>query len=767
MRLIFFMLFVVLSVPAASVLTPDGTAQPWPERAVIVIPARPGETEQFAAQLLQDTLKAVSSRSYPVVGEDYIPEGTSRISVGATRLLREAGFPACDLGEAGYAIGEQDGDWFLYGGRRSGPVTAVLALLTEDLGCRWYAPGEAPVIPQTTEIAVVPRSYVPPLMVRDPFFHLPLHASEWSGLNRTNPYFLGDIPTGFGGRFRYSAPYFVHTLSRLFPVAEFGSTHPEYFSLVDGKRVISDHAQRCLGNPEMVDIAVEKLHQAMLAEPDAAVFSVSQNDFMDGWCECTACDALYRSEGSRSGPMLHFVNQVARKIREIHPDKYLSTLAYHRTFQPPATIRPEENVIIVLCTDSHALLDGQWSPGFLTVGETPKFYPALARWAELGAKIQIWDYLLDYDHYPVPQPNLQVLEENIDAFMRHGVIGIMAQASYTSPGASLEALKSWVLAQKLWNPDWDCEALAAEFVAGYYGVCAPHMLAYLELLEKYREIVKASALPAQKLVLPRAFVDEALPLLEQAEQDAGDDAALRRKIRQELFCVRYLAGYLGMTPETTLEKYLTNLDWLRSVKEELGIIGCSEAGYDIFPDWELAARQAALPLYSAGTLRLPQTTVPVPDPPTVLPDPEASAGIATRQPGRNAEWAVRCNLKNYREEIVPERRYLLRLRYRAVPENIAAGTLAKELFTVGCWWGQPDPEAVCVRVKGVPDAKRYRTEIVALVSFHALHDPSWLFFSPRAEAQLEGVYYDTVELIPVEEYRETVPAGLPEWRFGL
>ena len=44
----------------------------------------------------------------------------------------------------------------------------------------------------------------------------------------------------------------VHTFYPLMPPAEFFNDHPEYYSLIDGKR-IHDHAQLCLSNPDVLE----------------------------------------------------------------------------------------------------------------------------------------------------------------------------------------------------------------------------------------------------------------------------------------------------------------------------------------------------------------------------------------------------------------------------------------------------------------------------------------------------------------------------------
>ncbi len=166
-------------------LKPEGT--PAPEIAlavggktdyVIVIPEKPTTQEQKAAEELALWLGEMAGAEFPVVS-DAEPAIATEISVGRTKRLAAANLAVAkqDLGDEGYVIAVQGKKLFLPGGKRRGPLYAVFALLQEDLGCRWYTPSAYPPftvnrIPRrpTVRVRVVPRSYVPPLQGRNPYY---------------------------------------------------------------------------------------------------------------------------------------------------------------------------------------------------------------------------------------------------------------------------------------------------------------------------------------------------------------------------------------------------------------------------------------------------------------------------------------------------------------------------------------------------------------------------------------------------------------------
>ena len=68
------------------------------------------------------------------------------------------------------------------------------------------------------------------------------------------------------------------------PVEVYYEQHPEYFALVDGKR-LRDRTQLCCTNEDVIQLAIDGIRQRMRSAPDATYFSVSQNDW-GNFCQC-------------------------------------------------------------------------------------------------------------------------------------------------------------------------------------------------------------------------------------------------------------------------------------------------------------------------------------------------------------------------------------------------------------------------------------------------------------------------------------------------
>jgi len=263
----------------------------------------------------------------------------------------------------------------------------------------------------------------------------------------------------------------VHTLHRLLPPEVWFDKHPEYYALRSGVRTTD---QVCLSNPEVLEIVYENLKKEIAANPKAKYWSVSQMDNYN-FCECDKCRKTDSIEGSHSGTMLRFVNELARRI----PDKVISTLAYQYTRSAPSITLPLPNVNIMLCTiecDRSKPIAHDTGPG--------SFYNDLQSWSALTNNILIWDYVINFSHLLVPFPNFSVLAENLKMFRDAGVTMMFEQGLRGCSGGEMNELRTWLLAKLMWNPDQDTDSLINEFVHGYYGeTAAPYILEYISKAE--------------------------------------------------------------------------------------------------------------------------------------------------------------------------------------------------------------------------------------------------------------------------------------------
>jgi len=533
----------------------------------IALSKQASESEQWAAKELQHWLKEISGAELPIQDLSQSFSG-HQIVIGYNELVKaETGANApADLDES-FRYFNSGADILIYGGKMRGTMYGVMAFLENELGCRWYTP-EVSVIPQrkTFSFNWFDHTEKPGIRVRNDFY-FEAFDPIWAARNRMNGTlgFSPDSKKQPGGTENYWA---VHTFYPLMPPEEFFAKHPEYYSLIDGKR-IHERAQLCLTNPDVLKIITERIKKRMCESPEYLIYDVSQNDWYNP-CQCEKCQAIVKKEGSESGLMIWFVNQVAEAVEKEFPDKYIGTLAYQYTRTPPQSIHPRHNVVVRLCS-----IECCFSHDFKTCPENQSFLSDLKKWSALAPHLYIWDYVVNFSHYVMPYPNFKVLQSNIQTFRDNNSIGIMEQAAYQSRGGEFSELRAYLISRLLWNPDCDVENVINDFMYGYYGRSG-------QLIRQYFDVLHSRITPDTHIHLglspedqlfSDSFIHKSVQLFEHAKKVADNDEILHRV---EMASLPIL--YLKCKRMPVLARYDGTYESFCTVVKREGVTYYAEAG---------------------------------------------------------------------------------------------------------------------------------------------------------------------------------------------
>ncbi|HUS13405.1 MAG TPA: DUF4838 domain-containing protein, partial [Chloroflexia bacterium] len=188
-----------------------------------------------------------------------------------TYALAESAWSA--LGMDGLVIRTHGPDVQLAGGQR-GVLYAASVFLEDYLNCRWFA-ADCMRVPTDGSIALpaIDRRYVPPLANRA--LDYPEHRAPAFAMRNRLTSANASLDSAHGGKVDYYP--FVHSFVALVPPAKHFAQHPEYYSLIDGKRT-AENAQLCLTNPDVLSIAKTTVRAWIKEHPEAQIVSVSQND---------------------------------------------------------------------------------------------------------------------------------------------------------------------------------------------------------------------------------------------------------------------------------------------------------------------------------------------------------------------------------------------------------------------------------------------------------------------------------------------------------
>ena len=503
-------------------------------------------SERTAARELQQHFKLVTGAELPIVAESAQPAARA-FMVGRTRALRAA-FPDLPLdssGQDGIVLKTAGDTVFLAGGRPRGTLYAVYTFLEDFVGVRWWT-STASYIPAkpTLRIPRVDRIYSPRLQSRE-VYYLDAFNPAFAARLKNNGHFV-PIPDEFGGHREILG--FVHTFYPLLPPAKYFNAHPEWYSLIGGRRV-GHGAQLCLTNDEMrVELTRNALH-LLRANPGADMISISQNDGGNP-CQCSNCQAVAAREGSQSGPIVEFVNKVATDIEKEFPDVLVETLAYHYSQKAPLRVKPRRNVLIRITsfTASRSQPLGEGS-------QNADFRRDIGAWSAITPRLFVWDYVTNFLNYLAPNPNWRTLGPNVRFLVGSNAVGLFEQGDAKSSGGDLVECRAWVLAHLMWDPSMDEWALIDEFLAGYYGSAAKYVRAYIDDI--------SDALARSRYRLPiyyddcRGFLtlkdlNEITKLFNQAAEAVKDAPVLSARVRRARMSVdhEWLLRYRPLKAES-------------------------------------------------------------------------------------------------------------------------------------------------------------------------------------------------------------------------
>jgi hypothetical protein len=426
--------------------------------ARIEIPEGAGDTERRAAEILRTSVLKMSGVDLPVL-EVKVPDKPGAVVIGfaGVELPPLVASSVPKLREDGFILATSTGNLYIAGGGGKGVIYGVVHLLEKYFGCRKFSPS-AGLFPPGDDLALGclfdTENPVNAVRIVNGDFALDPDYLDWMRLQ---------LHTDL-----YGAGYYVHTFQKLIPWQTYFEAHPEYFALMNGKRIID---QPCLSRPEVFDIAAARLSEEIAAQPGKKIWSVSQNDNFS-YCQCPDCLEVIEEEGSPAGPILRFVNRMAA----LFPDRTISTLAYQYSRPAPRLTRPAPNVEVMLCT-----IELDRSRPIADAPSSASFVRDIEDWSRICGSLYLWDYTVNFSHHVSPFPNLHVLQPNIRFFVGHGVRKHFQQTN-TGPGHESSELKSYILARLLWDPETDVDAWTDDFLEGYYGRAGKSIRRYIDAL---------------------------------------------------------------------------------------------------------------------------------------------------------------------------------------------------------------------------------------------------------------------------------------------
>ncbi|MBP5543133.1 MAG: DUF4838 domain-containing protein [Kiritimatiellae bacterium] len=645
----------------------------------IVIPSDAAPAHRYAAEELRDFTEKTTDVKLPIVS-----------STTGKAVVLEVG-TANGRDPDSFRLHVSGDTLFITGGSPRGVLYGVYEVLERFAGCRWYASWHS-VVPRLNRIEVpsdLDETQTPAFAMREPYWYDVTQNQEFAARLRVNSRSWKSFDEKFGGNpWRFGGGLgSAHTFEQLLPQKDYFDEHPEYFSMIDGKRV-RGRTQLCLTNPDVLRIVTSNVLECIRRDPGAKFYGVSQSD-NHMHCRCPECKAVDDEEGSHAGTMVRFVNAVAEAVEREFPDAVIETLAYNGTQKVPLKTRLRHNVVPCVCSIN---CDFALPMEESQCEANAEFRRDIGDWARQTGFLYVWDYTTDFFTYTAPWANVYSLQGNLRFFRRNNVKAVFAQGAWQGRHADFAELKAWLLAKWMWNPDLPMEPLLDDFFAGYYGKAAPLVRGYFEKLHRLqRDYSKATGHPLKVFdsvanpALPDEFLAEAAALWREAEAVVADDPAISYNVRMGSFsvdCARMERGFKllnlsrgakGVLPpdeaQTLARSLLARLDEAKDIRL------AETPRQDVELRWRIVAEEGVKP-YSGDSGELEEMFLGVINPGVwgeFVDDPGAADGRALMLFNTHYEWCVQFPLSSVAFESGVKYRVRIRARVDSRRDGMAFG----------------------------------------------------------------------------------------------
>ena len=275
----------------------------------------------------------------------------------------------------------------------------------------------------------------------------------------------------------------------------FEADHPDWFAQGYGDR---KPPQLCYSNPEVLEQVVQdardyydgKKTGAQLGIGFAELPSPFPVECMDNrsFCKCEACSKWprtpqeYYSTRVDSDYWFHFVNEVAKELRQTHPEARIKTLAYmSHAGKPSFPLEPNVDVeFCLVCGDSTP-----WDPWFASEREL------FLEWGEeikqSGRPFSLWTYTGSGkgtherapSKYMYPEFMAHNLARQLELWKQFQVRGIFLCGCYTEPD-------HYVMWHLLFDSEQNADELLQEYFTGLYGAAGVPLKAMYDDIESRR-----------------------------------------------------------------------------------------------------------------------------------------------------------------------------------------------------------------------------------------------------------------------------------------
>ncbi len=443
----------------------------------IAIPLQADAAEKYAAAELQTFLKKISGVTLPVINSD--DAAPYRIIIGSLATSPAVRKQADSLklvksNTEMVSVKTIGGALYLAGDVPRGALYAVYSFLQNQLGCRWFWPGnDGEYIIRRDKYELPELDYIikPSFRFREMTpcgMHNHVPTEIWLARNFMNGGSRTPEIRDIAGFYRLDGQHWVSVDRKLF------DSKPELFSLINGKRSKAGYAG-CWSNPEFFDYIVKK-HLNIIKTKNFNMLNSFPADIIPR-CECDKCNV----NKDKSGRWYNFYARLIEAIRKYHPEILFGGIAYQEYRAVPDTpVKYLEYVeycqynrcYVHKLGDSKCLLNQQSMAG-------------LRKWQE-KAPMGIYGYEYDVFKGVVYLPFWNMIADEMKIFHDMKLVRMKTELGVNmkkdvariNQKQLAQRLANYIYARLIWNADESIDDILDDWCGYLYGKGAEVMKAY-------------------------------------------------------------------------------------------------------------------------------------------------------------------------------------------------------------------------------------------------------------------------------------------------
>ena len=540
-----------LAAPAATevVLVADGEA-----RCALVLPSESHADEELAAEEIRAHIEKMSGAGLTAASDgtatDLIPVRIGWALAPAearTKLQAHSGDPGA------FILSVQPDGVTLAGNSPEGTLFAAYELL-EQLGCRWYLPGELGT--------VIPRTKTVVLPIGDTFQAPSFAHRHLITVSGAFPWYRRQRLGGLRLPPCHGVPQLPRTTFE---------EDPDLFALIDGER---RDTQLCTTHPEVLKRAVAATLDYFRNRPELPWIGMGPDDNAR-FCECDTCVNLdtgevdpVSSKPIRTDRWIRFFKQVLEGVHQEFPGKKICFYAYDSCKLPPRNVEMTPHLVPAFAPIQHCRIHGMSNP---ICPDRSMYRGLIEAWRALVPEVFERGYYFNLACPGFPFSKIHAVRDETVLAHQLGMTGwdVECMPSWASHGPTL-----YVACRLFWDAGADVDVVLADFAERFFGPAAGPMLEYLYLVDTaYRD---TDVHVGSSFCMPRVFTKERMlrgkALLDEAAGQAAYDDVLSQRVR--IFRLNYdqLEAFLQMREQRNSHDFAAaqaSLDRLRSVIQEM------------------------------------------------------------------------------------------------------------------------------------------------------------------------------------------------------